>query len=83
MNAICNEVGTVNVILVSIHVNASGWSAYTTPVITRSDLLAADLYESARKHLAGQRICQYNGPEEPDFESNFFVLHHASDSSEP
>ena len=55
----------------------SGWSAYTTPGITRSDLLAADLYEAARKHLAGQRIRQYNGPKEPDFESNFFVLRHS------
>ncbi len=82
VNAICDEVGTANVILVSIHVNASGsddkwhnasgWSAYTTPGITRSDLLATDLYEAARKHLAGQRIRQYNGPREPDFESNFF-----------
>ena len=87
VNAICDEVGTANVILVSIHVNASGsdgqwhnasgWSAYTTPGITRSDLLAADLYETARKHLAGQRIRQYNGPKEPDFESNFFVLRHS------
>lgn len=49
VNAVCNEVGVGNVILVSIHVNAagsdgkwhkaSGWSAYTTPGITRADLL--------------------------------------------
>ena len=87
VNAICDEVGTANVILVSIHVNASGsdgqwhnasgWSTYTTPGITRSDLLAADLYEAARKHLAGQKIRQYNGPKEPDFESNFYVLRHS------
>ena len=87
VNAICDEVGTANVILASIHVNASGsddkwhsasgWSAYTTPGITRSDLLAADLYEAARKHLAGQKIRQYNGPKEPDFESNFYVLRHS------
>ena len=48
-----------------------------TPGITRSDLLATDLYEAARKHLAGQRIRQYNGPKEPDFESNFYVLRHS------
>lgn len=85
--AICDEVGTANVILVSIHINASssdrkwhtasGWSAYTTPGITRSDLLAADLYEAARKHLAEQRIHHYNGPKEPDFENNFYVLRHS------
>ena len=45
-----------------------------TPGITRSELLAADLYEAARKHLAGQRIRQYNGPEELDFESNFLYF---------
>ena len=50
---------------------------FDTPGITRSDLLAADLYEAARKHLAGQRIRRYNGPREPDFESNFFVLRHS------
>ena len=48
-----------------------------TPGITRSDLLAADLYDAARKHLAGQKIRQYNDPKEPDFESNFFVLRHS------
>ena len=82
-NAICDEVGTANVILVSIHVNASdsdgmwhtasSWSAYTTPGITRSDILAANLYEAARKHLAWQKIRQYNGLKEPDFESNVYV----------
>ena len=87
VNVICDEVGTANVILISIHVNASGsdgkwheasgWSAYTTPGITRADLLASDLYQAALKHLAGQRIRRYNGIEEPDFENNFFVLRYS------
>ena len=45
VNTVCDEIGASSVILVSIHVNAagsdgkwhfaSGWSAYTTPGITR------------------------------------------------
>lgn len=87
INAVCDESGPSNVILISIHVNASGsdgkwhtvtgWSAYTTPGITRSDLLASTLYEAARKYLVGQRIRQFNGPREPDFESNFCILRHS------
>ena len=86
VNAACDELGASNVILVSIHVNAagsddkwhsaSGWSAYTSPGITRADLLAYDLYEAAKKYLFGQNIRLYNGPKEPDFESNLYILKH-------
>lgn len=86
VNTICDELGASNVILVSIHVNAagsdckwhnaSGWSAYTSPGITRADLLAYDLYEAAKKYLVGQKIRQFNGPKEPDFESNLYLLKH-------
>ena len=84
VNVVCDEVGISNVILLSIHVNAigsdgewhkaSGWSAYTTPGITRVDLLAHDLYEAAKKHLVGQKIRLFNGPKEPDFECNLYLL---------
>jgi N-acetylmuramoyl-L-alanine amidase len=86
VNAVCDEDGASNVLLISIHVNASGsdgkwhsasgWSAFTTPGITRADMLAFDLYEAARKYLVGQKIRQYNGPKEPDFEENFYILRH-------
>ena len=86
VNAVCDEVGASNVILVSIHVNAagsdgkwhfaSGWSAYTTPGITRADMLAYDLYEAAKRYLVGQKIRLFNGPKEPDFESNLYLLKH-------
>ena len=85
-NAVCDEFGASNVILVSIHVNAagsdgkwhnaSGWSAYTTPGITRADLLAYDLYEAAKKYLVCQKIRLFNGPMEPDFESILYLLRH-------
>ena len=91
VNAVCDEVGVNNVILVSIHVNAagsdgnwhkaSGWSAYTTPGITRADLLAYDLYEAAKKYLVGQKIRLFNGPKEPDFESNLYLLKHTKCAS--
>ena len=84
VNAQCDAYGAVNVLLVSIHVNAAaadgkwhnatGWSAYTTPGITKSDLLAFDLYEAAKKNLPGKKIRLFNGPQEPDFESNFYIL---------
>lgn len=86
VNAVCDEVGAANVILVSIHVNAAGngsrwmnvtgWSAYTTPGITKADLLAYDLYEAAKKHLFGRKIRLFNGPKEPDFESNLYLMKH-------
>ncbi len=62
VNAICNEVGSSNVLLVSVHCNAAGadgkwksaggWCAYTSPGQTKSDILATHLYESANTALA-------------------------------
>lgn len=61
VNAICDRLGTKNVLLVSIHNNAAGadgkwksaggWCAYTTPGFTLSDKLASALYASAEKNL--------------------------------
>jgi len=86
VNDKCDIFGVANVLLVSLHVNAAGsdgkwhkatgWSAYTTHGITKSDLLAMDLYEAARKNLPGKVIRQFNGPQEPDFEENFYILKH-------
>lgn len=86
VNAVCDAIGTNNVLLISIHVNAAGsdgqwhnatgWSAYTTPGITRSDLLAFDLYEAAKKHLANQKLRLFNGPKKPNWEANFYLLRH-------
>lgn len=85
-NAISDALGAQNVILVSIHCNAAksdgkwhnatGWSAFTSPGVTRADMLAYDLYEAAKKNLPGKKIRLFNGPKEPDFEANFFILRH-------
>ena len=64
-NQVCVEHGSGNVILLSIHSNASGngewksargWSAYTTRGLTNSDRLATSLYNAAERYLYGQRI---------------------------
>ncbi len=62
VNAICNEVGKSNVLLVSIHCNAAGadgkwksaggWCAYTSPGQTNADTLATHLYDAAETALA-------------------------------
>lgn len=62
VNAICNKIGTANVIMISVHVNAAGsggvwrsaggWCAYTTRGVTKSDAIATKLYEAAEVSLA-------------------------------
>ena len=56
VNRICDQVGTQNVLLVSIHsnaagngsawMNAKGWSCYTTPGKTGSDEFAECFYDA-------------------------------------
>lgn len=62
VNQLCAHRHTERCIYVSIHVdaassgewkNAGGWTAYTSPGRTLSDILATYLYEAAEKHLAG------------------------------
>lgn len=74
VNTICQQFGTKNVLLVSIHVNAaesdgawhwcSGWSVYVSPNSSKnSKRLAATLYEeAAKRNLQGNRYvpgCRY------------------------
>ena len=61
VNGLCKRHGKENCIYVSIHVNgagnggkwlgARGWSAYTSPGQTKSDILASDLYWAATKNI--------------------------------
>lgn len=44
--------------------------------ITRTDMLAYDLYEAAKKNMPGKKLCLFNEPKEPDFEANFSILKH-------
>lgn len=83
VNEICARYGTSNVILVSVHCNASGngqwmnargWSAYTSKGQTKADKLADYLYEAAGKHFIGQKIRTDYSDGDPDWEENFYIL---------
>lgn len=62
VNAVCQQVGKSNVLLISVHCNAAGdggkwmsaggWCAYTSPGQTKADILATKLYEAAQTELA-------------------------------
>lgn len=79
VNELCGKYGTKNCIYVSIHVdaassgewkNAGGWTAYTSPGRTRSDILATYLYEAAEKHLAGYAAKMEEGKKKGLYGSN-------------
>ena len=83
VNEICGRFGAENVVLVSIHCNASkngewgkarGWSAYTSKGKTKSDELATMLYAEAEKNFAGQIIRKDFSDGDPDWEEAFYIL---------
>ena len=74
---------------VSIHVNASaksgwdkatGFSIYTSPGETKSDILATDIFDEATKLLKplGKSLRKDMSDGDPDFEENFYVLRKTS-----
>lgn len=85
VNKICQEVGSGNAILVSLHINASGYgewkaaSGWTSWVYTgcseKSKVLAQVLYaEAEKRHLQGNRSvpqCKY-------LDANFYLLKHTA-----
>lgn len=85
-NKICRQLGSDQVLLISIHVNAAGngsewmsargWSCYTTPGQTRADELATCLYRAATEHLYGHKIRMDYTDGDPDIESSFYILRH-------
>lgn len=79
VNQLCAHRHTERCIYVSIHVdaassgewkNAGGWTAYTSPGDTLSDILATYLYESAEKHLAGYAAKMEDGKKNGLYGSN-------------
>ncbi|WP_373775893.1 MULTISPECIES: N-acetylmuramoyl-L-alanine amidase [Bacteroidales] len=88
VNDICADVGAKNCLLVSIHcnaagdgtkwMNATGWSAYTTKGVTKSDKLADCLYRAAEKHLNGMRIRKDMQDGDPDWEADFYIIKHSA-----
>jgi N-acetylmuramoyl-L-alanine amidase len=86
VNDICRRYGRDNVVLVSVHVNASGcgewehargWSAYTNKGITLSDKLASYLYDAAEKYLLqGTKLRKDMSDGDADWEEGFYILRH-------
>lgn len=86
VNAISQVLGKDNVILISIHANASGngsqwmkaqgWSAYTSRGKTKADILAECLYDAAAANLPGKRIRTDSSDGDRDWEENFYILRH-------
>lgn len=84
VNEVCGRHGTENVLLVSVHCNASGngedwktargWSAYTTKGKTKSDELATMLYVEAAKNFTGQTLRKEFTDGDPDWEEDFYIL---------
>ena len=83
VNEICGRVGAGNVVLVSIHCNASkngewgkarGWSAYTSKGKTKSDELATMLYIEAATNFTGQTLRKEFSDGDPDWEEAFYIL---------
>lgn len=86
INRIAMRNGILNTFVISIHVNAAGmgdkwmnargWCAYTYPGHTESDDIADCLYFAAEEHLPGHKIRTDFSDEDPDFESQFYILKH-------
>lgn len=84
VNAVCNEYGKDNVILVSIHsnacgngkewMNAKGWSCYTTKGETNSDILAELLYDSFERSFPDRKIRKDMQDGDRDWEENFYII---------
>ena len=87
VNKICTEVGTQNVILLSVHANAAGngrewktargWCAFTTRGTTKSDAFAECLYDEAKKNFVGHQIRMDKTDGDSDWESNFYIIYHS------
>ena len=84
VNKICSKVGASNVILLSIHSNASGdgskwmsaqgWSCYTSKGETKSDVIAECLYDAFEAEFADRKIRKDMSDGDRDWEENFYVL---------
>lgn len=81
----CNKIGKNNVLYISIHVNAacnSGWhdatgfSIYTSPGKTSSDVLATCIWNEAERILTplNKKLRKDMSDGDPDYEDNFYVL---------
>lgn len=81
VNSICDRIGTKNVILVSIHCNASGtgkgtgWEIHTSPGKTKADDLAQVFWDMANRMFGGTWKIRGDWSDgDGDWENNFYIL---------
>ena len=63
--------------LISVHGNAGGgkgWEIYTSPGETKSDEIATEFFNVAKKYLSGFRMRADHSDGDPDKESKFYIL---------
>lgn len=85
VNEICEQVGKQNVLLISIHCNASakpntgtGWEAYTSEGETKADEYADIFYKHAMIKLSDFKIRKGNSIEHLNKEARFAILVHTN-----
>jgi N-acetylmuramoyl-L-alanine amidase len=79
----CNQLGTKNVLLLSVHVNAAGngqwlnakgWSCFTSKGLTKSDKIADELYKVAEKLMPNRTMRKEYSDGDADWEAGFYIL---------
>lgn len=84
VNRVCDRLGAANVLLLSVHANASGdgkrwmtatgWECYTTPGNTKADRLAECMYDAFSHAFPYKRMRRDLSDGDSDKESNFYIL---------
>lgn len=84
VNRVCDRYGAGNVILLSIHANASGlgtdwmnakgWSVYTTRGETRADMVAECLHIAFAKAFPERKMRQDLSDGDSDYEMDFYII---------
>ena len=83
VNNKCNALGTKNVLLLSIHVNAAGngqwlnakgWSCFTSKGFTKSDKIADELYKVAEELMPNRTMRKEYSDGDADWEAGFYIL---------
>lgn len=84
VNEVCARYGAKNVLLVSVHANAAGdgskwmnakgWSCYTSPGKTDSDVASECLYDAFEEDFKDRKIRKDMSDGDKDWEANFTML---------
>ena len=84
VNDICKAVGSGNVLMVSIHANASGygnewnsacgWEVWTTPGQNNSDIMATFIFNRMKRNAPSLKMRIDYSDKDPDKESQFYII---------